>query len=70
MQLLDIRDTVTHTKENMSEHTEINDEIENDRTKLTIELVDEKDIPEVLTLLKEFFFKVRIIITNGFFITD
>lgn len=42
----------------MSEHTEINDEIGKERTKLTIELIEEKDIPEVLTLLKEFFFKV------------
>lgn len=29
-----------------------------ERTEITVELVEEKDIPEVLELLKEYFFKV------------
>lgn len=34
-------------------------EIGKKKTEITVELVEEKDIPEVLDLLKEFFFKVK-----------
>lgn len=34
-------------------------EIGKEKTEITVELVEEKDIPEVLDLLKEFFFKVK-----------
>lgn len=61
LQLLDIRDTTPNTFKNMSEQSESNNknEIGNERTEITVELIEEKDIPEVLELLKEFFFKVR-----------
>lgn len=58
-QLLDIRDATTHSiKTIMSEQSENSNEIEKNRTEITVDLVDEKDIPEVQELLKEFFIGV------------
>lgn len=45
----------------MSEQSEVNKEngiVGKGRTEITVEVIEEKDIPEVLQLLKEFFFKV------------
>lgn len=62
LQLLDIRDTSKPISKKMSERSEsdANNDIKvgKERTEITVELVEEKDIPEVLELLKEYFFKV------------
>lgn len=61
LQLLDIRDKTSHAIKNMSDQSVFNNENEigKEKTEITVELIEEKDIPEVLDLLKEFFFKVR-----------
>lgn len=67
LQLLDIRDKSSHAIENMSDQSDFNNENEigKEKTDITVELIEEKDIPEVLELLKEFFFKVRELRVNA-----